>query len=125
RQSSYSTFHCARTPRMNRVACSRGRGVSALPRTIGLSLLAVGLSDLSLPSDPHVMSRALLVIAVIVLVRAALELRHARKVTPCVVILGGGALASDLIRELESAGGVSDFIAGVVDDQPPPEGTWE
>src|SRR6266700_313183 len=45
-------------------------------------------------------------------------------VSPRVLILGGGPLASKLIEELESGHSSRNVIAGVVDNEGPQEGAW-
>jgi exopolysaccharide biosynthesis polyprenyl glycosylphosphotransferase len=102
---------------MNRVAQSRSRGSSTLPRTVGLSLLLIGGWGVPLPKDLDFVPWLLLIVAFVTLARAAVELRQNRLNTSRVVILGTGPLAMMLIEELESLYG-DGVIAGVVDDEP-------
>jgi exopolysaccharide biosynthesis polyprenyl glycosylphosphotransferase len=83
-----------------------------------------GVSGVTLPSNLHFATWALLVAGCVALARAAFEIHHSRTLPSRVVILGGGPLASMVAEELESAEGVPAYIAaGMVDDQPP-RGPW-
>jgi exopolysaccharide biosynthesis polyprenyl glycosylphosphotransferase len=107
---------------MNRVARSRSRGTSTLPRTVVFSLLLIGGWGVPLPKDLAFVPWLLVLVAFVTLARVAVELRQNRISASRVVILGTGPLAIMVIEELESRYG-SDVITGVVDDEPP-RGNW-
>ena len=86
------------------------------------SLFLIGVWGVSLPKDSHVVPWALLTVGGLVVARAALEKRQNRTITPRVLILGSGPLASKLMEEFGFGTGSGSPIAGIVDDEPPKDG---
>jgi len=74
----------------------------------------------SLPSDLHVVQRALLVVGFVPLVRMVYHLWQRRIVASRILILGNGPLVSKLIEELESS--PAYLLTGVLDNEPLREG---
>src|SRR5262249_21152677 len=82
-----------------------------------------GVWTVSLPSDLHLVQRALLVAGVVALARMAYHLGRTRIVPSRVVILGNGPIVSKLIEELESSPAPRYVLTGVLDNEPLREGT--
>jgi len=89
------------------------------------SILAAlfGVWTVSLPSDLHIVQRALLVAGVVALARLAYHLGQNRGVLSRIVILGNGPIVAKLIEELESWPAPRYVLTGVLDNEPLREGT--
>ena len=82
-----------------------------------------GVWAVSLPSDLHIVQRALLVVGFVPLLRMAYHLWQKRIVASRILILGNGPLVSKLIEELESSPDTRYVLTGVLDNEPLREGT--
>jgi exopolysaccharide biosynthesis polyprenyl glycosylphosphotransferase len=95
--------------------------VSRLPTALALAPLVMFGWRIPFPADElRLLSGAMCTVAAVILVTiVAREMTKDRRI----LILGAGALASQLIEEIEAARPRRYVVAGVVDDTPPPAGS--